>query len=88
MDSSIETALGHLESGHYEDALEILQDLTVNTPGDANAWLFLGEVFLRVDEQQRALLALENACKLEPNNPTLKQLQTAFVKIVEAAGGN
>ena len=31
---------------------------------------------------------LDRIRKLEPNNPTLKQLQTAFVKIVEAAGSN
>jgi tetratricopeptide (TPR) repeat protein len=30
---------------------------------------------------------LDRIRKLEPNNPTLKQLQTAFVKVVESAGG-
>ena len=61
----------HMASGRFEQAYALLRRRTELTPGDAFAWADLGGCLLAARKPDHALMAWDEALKLEPDNADL-----------------
>ncbi len=57
-----------IKKGRYEDAKSFLESVTAKFPGYAVAWWNLGLLYRELGEMDQAMMALNTASQLDPNN--------------------
>jgi superkiller protein 3 len=64
----MEDAMGYLEEGMLEDALDILNTITKNNPENEEAWFNKAEIFTTLGRTKEALNCYERALELNAKN--------------------
>ena len=66
--NQIDAAKAAQESGDYEVALDILQDVIAENPTITEAFLSVGDIYLETEDYEKAEPAYRRAARLEPRN--------------------
>lgn len=74
-DSRIELAQLYDQQGRAREALDALLPLCRTHARDVNLWLRLGQLHVQLDQFDQAAEAVQEALRLEPDNPRCQQMQ-------------
>ena len=64
----LQTAQQALEAGRLEEAARIARAVTEKRPADVQAFLLLGEIYVRAGDYRHAVDSIDYALKLDPDN--------------------
>jgi membrane associated rhomboid family serine protease len=71
----LQTAQQALEAGRLEEAARIARAVTEKRPADVQAFLFLGEIYVRAGDYSHAVDSIDYALKLDPDNRDAARLR-------------
>lgn len=78
---AFDTGLMLFNQGRFAEAIAYLEDATVDNPGDAQAFLYLGRAYLSQSKWRQAIAPLRAAFRLSP-----RDAQQEIVNLIIDAG--
>ncbi|MCO4799938.1 MAG: sulfotransferase, partial [Colwelliaceae bacterium] len=76
--SLIEQGWQALKNQQINDAIKLSQQLNQQSPNNSEAWYFTSQVAIAINNNNAAVQALNNACKLAPKNIGIKIILANF----------
>lgn len=71
----LQTAQQALEAGRLQEAARIARAVTEKRPADAQAFVFLGKIYIRAGDYRHAVDSIDYALKLDPDNRDAARLR-------------
>lgn len=64
-----------ISDGHFDRAIECLDEAIEHTPGDANLWYLRGKTYWRMGKKAAAISDFEEAVHINPDSPAALALE-------------
>ena len=67
-EENIESAEKFFNAGEYDEASDILEEITEKEPSNAKAWVLLGNSYLKLEKTKKAIKSYKNAIRIDAKN--------------------
>ncbi len=67
-EENIESALKFFNSQEYDEAIDILKEITKKEPSNTKAWTLLGNSYLKLGKNKKAIKSYETAIQIDAKN--------------------
>ncbi|MBW1798542.1 MAG: tetratricopeptide repeat protein, partial [Deltaproteobacteria bacterium] len=67
-EENIESAVKFFNAGEYNEAIDILEEITEKEPSNAKAWFLLGDSYLKLGKTKKAIESYKNTIRIDAEN--------------------
>jgi Tfp pilus assembly protein PilF len=67
-EENIDSALKSFNAEEYDEAVDILQEITKKEPSNTKAWILLGNSYLKLEKNKKAIKSYEKAIQIDAKN--------------------
>jgi Tfp pilus assembly protein PilF len=67
-EENIESALKFFNAEEYDEAVDMLEDITEKEPSNTKAWVLLGDSYLKLEKNKKAIKSYKQAIRIDAKN--------------------
>ncbi|MBW1798215.1 MAG: tetratricopeptide repeat protein [Deltaproteobacteria bacterium] len=67
-EENIESAVKFFNAEEYDESVDILEEITEKEPSNTKAWVLLGNSYLKLEKNKKAIKSYNNAIRIDAKN--------------------